>query len=34
MISQGLTWKDLIVQASRRSLEHHEAPKKKHWWSR
>ena len=34
MISQGLTWKDLIAQASRRSLEHHEAPKKKHWWSK
>ena len=27
-------WKDLIAQASRRTLEHHEAPKKKHWWSR
>jgi len=34
MISQGQTWKDFVNQAARNRLEHHEAPKKKHWWSR
>ena len=34
MISQGQTWKDFVNQAARNRLEHHEAPKKRHWWSR
>ena len=34
MITQGLTWEKLIQQASRKTFEDHEAPKKKHWWSR
>lgn len=34
MVTQGLTWEKLIQQASRKTFEDHEAPKKKHWWSR
>lgn len=34
MVSQGKTWKDFVNQAARNRLEHHEAPKKRHWWSR
>ena len=33
MINEGLTWKKLILNASRRTLSD-EKPKKKHWWSR
>lgn len=33
MISQGVTWQKLVKEASVRKLEHHEPPKKKHWWS-
>ena len=33
MIHDNLTWQDIIRDASRRTLEDHSAPKKKHWWS-
>lgn len=34
MVNKGLTWEDLLRDASRRTIDDHEAPKKKHWWSR
>ena len=34
MISHGTGWKDLVNEASRKKFDQHEAPKKKHWWSR
>ncbi|MBQ8047181.1 MAG: hypothetical protein IJ196_04570 [Prevotella sp.] len=34
MVHDGVKWSDLVKQAARRSLAEHEAPKKKHWWSR
>ena len=34
MISRGTGWKDLVNEASRKKFDQHEAPKKKHWWSR
>lgn len=33
MIHDNLTWQDLLRDASRRTLNDHSAPKKKHWWS-
>ncbi len=33
MIHDNLTWQDLLRDASRRTLDDHSAPKKKHWWS-
>jgi hypothetical protein len=34
MVSQKTTWQDLVSAAARRTIAQHEAPKKKHWWSR
>ena len=33
MIHDNLTWQDLLRDASRRTLDDHSTPKKKHWWS-
>ena len=33
MIHDNLTWRDLLREAGRRTLDDHSAPKKKHWWS-
>lgn len=34
MIHEGKTWKDLLRDARRSALDDHEAPRRKHWWSR
>lgn len=34
MIHDGVTFKDLLAEATRRSSGKEEPPKKKHWWNR